>query len=113
MAIEDTTMEALAKIHGENIAVLTAAEGAIEMVARPPSDIEFRAFKVEFDKRGKERIEAEDHLVSLCCVHPGRGEVRTLLEKFPGALEPLAIEIMEMAGAVTVTRKKYQRPSAT
>lgn len=99
--------EQIAKLkaeHGQDLRLVETDDA--ELVLRPPTRVEWAAFRSMSADKDKRQFAQED-LVRACVVYPGREDFDKLLDRRPGLGDALSEVVGEMAvGAEKIVAKK-------
>lgn len=95
--------------HGQIELVELKLDGEVdgdEFVVRPPAYVEFLRFIDESQGGEVAKSAAITNFVMPCVVWPEATDLRTLIEKKPGYLVKLSVELQAMAGQSTKAKRK-------
>jgi hypothetical protein len=85
---------------GELLLIDTDIIGAEVLAFRIPTSAEWKSYRqLSSNPDGTSKVDAINHLVTVCCVYPERDNFKRIVDAHPGIIESCYGDLQEHAGA--------------
>jgi hypothetical protein len=107
LSLTEEKIAELKERHGEGqlVAITVDSSTGEQVVIRRPSRAEWKKFRAH-GSDDKRRQHAPENLVRECSVFPDVDRLNALLDRYPGLVETLTIELVQLAGMTDSPEKK-------